>query len=68
MTICENEAGENQQWLEVIVEADILPWEKVKWKNEERWRDMIYWIRSLSGLFIEGVPIYWLTHRMTSSH
>jgi hypothetical protein len=36
MTICENEAGASQQWLEVIVEADMFPWEKVKWEYEER--------------------------------
>ena len=33
--ICESEAGETQYWLEVIVEADILPIEKIKWEYEE---------------------------------
>ena len=33
--ICESEAGETQYWLEVIVEADMLPWEKIKLHYEE---------------------------------
>ena len=33
--ICESEAGETQYWLEVIVESNILPWEKVKLDYEE---------------------------------
>ena len=33
--ICESEASETQYWLEVIVEANQLPWEKVKYDHEE---------------------------------
>ena len=33
--ICESEAGETQYWLEVIVESNILQWEKVKLDYEE---------------------------------
>jgi four helix bundle protein len=33
--ICESEASETQYWLEVIVEADWLPWEKVKPEHDE---------------------------------
>ena len=28
--ICESEASETQYWLQVIVEADLLPWERIK--------------------------------------
>jgi four helix bundle protein len=33
--ICESEASETQYWLEVIVEANWLSWEKVKSEYEE---------------------------------
>ena len=33
--ICESEASETQYWLEVIIEADMLPMEKIKWEYEE---------------------------------
>jgi len=33
--ICESEASETQYWLEVIVEAKWLPWEKIKPEYEE---------------------------------
>ena len=33
--ICESEAGETQYWLEVITEANMLSWEKVKSDYEE---------------------------------
>ena len=33
--ICESEASETQYWLEVIVEAKWLPWEKIKPEHEE---------------------------------
>ena len=33
--ICESEASETQYWLEVIVEAKWLPWERIKLEYEE---------------------------------
>ena len=33
--ICESEAGETQYWLEVITEANMLSWEKIKSDYEE---------------------------------
>jgi len=33
--ICESEASETQYWLEVIVEAKWLPWEKIKPEYKE---------------------------------
>jgi four helix bundle protein len=33
--ICESEASETQYWIEVIVEADWLPWKKVKTDYDE---------------------------------
>ena len=33
--ICESEASETQYWLEVIVDANMLPWENVKPTYEE---------------------------------
>jgi four helix bundle protein len=33
--ICENEASETQYWLEVIVEANMFPWEKAKSDYDE---------------------------------
>ena len=33
--ICESEASETQYWLEVIVDADLLSWEKVKPEYDE---------------------------------
>ena len=33
--ICESEASETQYWLEVIIEANMLEWEKVKSDDEE---------------------------------
>jgi four helix bundle protein len=33
--ICASEASETQYWLEIIVEANLLPWEKVKSVHEE---------------------------------
>ena len=35
MTICESEAAETQSWPEVVVEADMFPWEKIKLEYEE---------------------------------
>ena len=33
--ICEGEASETQYWLEVIVDANLLPWENVKHEYDE---------------------------------
>jgi len=33
--ICESEASETQYWLEVIVDANLLPWENVKHEYDE---------------------------------
>jgi len=33
--ICVSEASETQYWLEVVVEAKMLPWEQVKAEHEE---------------------------------
>ena len=35
IAICESEASETQYWLEVIVEAEWLTWEKLKPEHEE---------------------------------
>ena len=35
LKICESESSETQYWLEVIVEAEWLPWKKVKADYEE---------------------------------
>jgi four helix bundle protein len=35
ISICESEASETQYWLEVILEAGLLPWEKIKGDYEE---------------------------------
>ena len=35
IAICESEASETQYWLEVIIEVEWLPWEKLKSEYEE---------------------------------
>ncbi len=35
IAICESEASETQYWMEVIIEVEWLPWEKLKSEYEE---------------------------------